>query len=937
MKKLFLILFLSVSIASYSQDYIDINSPIPVSKDVIIGKLDNGLTYYIRKNGIPENKVELRLVVNAGSILETDAQRGLAHFMEHMNFNGTKNFQHNDLVDYLQSIGVKFGQHLNAYTSFDETVYILPIPSDDAEKLDKGFDILEDWAFNCLLAPEEIDKERGVVLEELRLGLGADQRMLMNYLPKMMYNSQYANRLPIGTKEVLENFKHQELIDFYKSWYRPNLMAVVVVGDIDVAEMEQKIKDHFGSYQNPKDEKKRTEFYVPDHEETFIAIEKDKEASFTQVQLVYNKKGNTKRPAYVSDYRKMIMTELFNSMINNRLQEIANNPNPPFNYGYSYYGSSWSRNKSAYQSMSMSDPQNQLRAFETLVVENERVLRYGFTQGELDRVKADILSQYEAMVANKNKTESRRLVGELVNNFLEGEVIPGIESEYKAHKILFEGIGLLDVNELIAEFIHDDNRVIVFTGPDGENLPVVTEKDILDVLANVKTMDLDPYDDGVVAESLITTMPVAGKVTSTSKNEKLGLNKIVLSNGVTVYYKKTDFNDNEILMQAYSPGGSSQIKSAAEYNKTKLAMGGLQEAGLNGFTTNDLTKMMSGKEASVNAFVYDNYEGMRGKSVNKDIETMFELIYLNFTALNKNKEAYQSYADKQTAFLGNLLNTPQYWYMNEKAKVTQKNNPRFTNAIPTAEEFAGQDYDLAYNFYQNRFADASDFTFIFIGSLDEEKIVELSKKYLGSLPSIKRKEAFIDYPYERLTGEQEFVFHRGEDPKSSVEISFRTEAEYDANQAYYLECAGEILTIKLVENLREGESGVYGVGARGFASKWPTGVYNFSISFPCGPENVEKLKAAALAELNKLLLNGPEEKDLIKIKEAQRLELKEKMKQNNFWLSNLSTMLYYNIDFNEILKAEADIEALTAKDIQDAANKYIAKNRIITVLLPEEK
>jgi zinc protease len=346
--------------------------------------------------------------------------------------------------------------------------------------------------------------------------------------------------------------------------------------------------------------------------------------------------------------------------------------------------------------------------------------------------------------------------------------------------------------------------------------------------------------------------------------------------------------------------------------------------------------MMTGKEVSVSPFVSSYYEGMSSSAVNNDLEEMFQLIYLNFTALNKDKEAYQSYVDKQSAFLGNVMNTPQYWYMNEKAKVMEKNNPRFTNAIPTPEEFTTQNYDLAYRLYTERFKDASDFTFMFVGSFEEAKLLEYANKYLASLPSKNKKEMWVDHPFENLKGQQEFVFNRGEDPKSSVEITYRTEAKYNSKDAYYLQCAGEALTIKLVENLREGESGVYGVGARGSASQWPKGVYNFSISFPCGPENVEKLKAAALAEVDNLLKNGPSEKDLAKVKEAQKLELKENMKKNRFWISTLYGMYYNQEDFNDILKMDAEIDALTAENIKTAANKYIASDRVIMVLMPEK-
>lgn len=936
MKYAFLVLFLIANYFTQAQDFTNLKSPIPIDTNVKIGKLSNGLTYYIQHNKRPESKVELRLVVNAGSILETEKQRGLAHFMEHMNFNGTKNFQHNELVDYLQSIGVKFGQHLNAYTSFDETVYILPIPSDDKEKLEKGFDILEDWAFNNLLTPEEIDKERGVVLEELRLGLGADKRMMDRYLPLLMYNSHYANRLPIGLKEVLENFEHKELKDFYKQWYRPNLMSVIVVGDIDVAEMEAKIKAHFSSYKNPENIQERKTFDVPNHAETFVAIESDKEASFTQAQIVYKDKENEKKSVTIGDYREDMIEGLFNTMINNRLDEIANGPNPPYTYGYSYHGSGWARGKLVYQSGCITDPANQLEAFKVLVEENERVLRYGFLESELERAKKSILSRYEASYNNRDKKESGRVVWEYVGNFLEGEVIPGIEWEYNAQLALQKGITVAEVNALIKKFIHDDNRVVVFTGPKNDSTSLFTKAEILEVLESVKKKELSPYNDGVVATSLITTMRPAGTIKSTEKIESLDITKLTLSNGVTVLYKKTDFSDNEVLMRAYSPGGMSLIESADEYNRVKLAMGGLTDAGLNSFSMNDMSKITAGQQASANPFVGTNSEGFSGRAVNNDVELMFQLIYLNFTALNKDEAAYKAYADKQMGFYGNLMNTPQYWYANEKQKRDQKNNPRFTHIFPTAEGFAIQDYNRAYEIYQERFSDASDFTFVFVGSLDEKQIQEFSKKYLASLPSTGRKEKFILHDFEQEHGQMEWVFHRGEEPKSSVEIVYRKDAPYNEDEAYHLKCAAEILTIKLVENLREGESGVYGVGAYGNGQKIPKNTYSFVISFPCGPENVEKLKLAALAEVDKLLKDGPEAKDLAKIKEAQKLELKEKMKTNSYWVSTINSMLLYGDDLETMMDKESKIDALTAEDIKAVVNKYLTGDRLITILLPEE-
>lgn len=936
MKILSLLLLAFISFAVSAQDFTDLDAPIPVNDDVKIGQLDNGLTYYIRQNKKPENKVELRLVVNAGSILETDEQQGLAHFMEHMNFNGTKNFEHNELVDYLQSIGVKFGQHLNAYTSFDQTVYILPIPSDDPEKLEKGFDILEDWAFNCLLTPEEIDKERGVVLEELRLGLGSGKRMLDRYLPLVMYKSHYADRLPIGKKDIIENFDHEVLKDFYKSWYRPNLMAVVVVGDIDVVEMEKKIQDHFGPYENPKNLKERKEYYVPDHEETFVAIESDKEASFTQVQLMYNDKGKPKKIKTVGDYRRNLTERLFSSMLNSRFRQIVNEPNTPFNYAYSYHGSGWSRNKMAYQSFAQTSPKDQLRAFETLVVENERVRRHGFLQAELDRAKMDVLSGLESSLENKNKTESRRYTYELINHFLEEEHIPGIEWEYAAAKELLDGIKLSEVNDLINHFIHDDNRVVVFTGPEGEDIPKYTKDQVIDVLDKVKKAEIEPYAEEEVASSLLTDMPKPGDVKSKESIKGVDMTKLVLSNGVTVYYKKTDFDDNKIMMRSFSPGGLSML-DPKDYLMIDEARYSLSSAGVNGFSRNDMEKILAGKEVYCYPNLSDDYEEIAGSSVSKDVEVLFQMIHLYFTALNKDKDTYDAFITKRIATYENLMNTPNYWLMNEKRKVREKNNPYYRGRFPTEEDFKNQSYDKAYEVYKERFADASDFTFFFIGAIDEAQIVEFSKTYLASLPSIDRDEALVENNYEKLKGKNEFTFNRGQDPKSSVEIRYRTSAPYDGKMAYYLKCAAEVLSIKLIENLREGESGVYGVRASAYVSRYPDEYY-FVISFPCGPENVEKLKKAALSELQKLIENGPTEKDLNKIKEAQSLELKENLKKNRYWLNELWKQTYYGKnDFEGIVKAQEKIDALTGDDIQKALKKFIGENQVVFVLMPEEE
>ena len=933
MRKLKLLLLLTI-FASFSLWAQDGSTPIPVDSNVKVGQLDNGLKYYIRQNAKPEDKVELRLVVNAGSILEDEDQRGLAHFMEHMSFNGTTNFKKNDLVDYLQSIGVKFGAHLNAYTSFDETVYILPIPSDDPEKLEKGFQIIEDWAHNALLEGQDIDDERGVVLEELRLRQGADDRMMQKYLPKLLYGSKYVDRLPIGTKENLETFDYESIRRFYKDWYRPDLMAVIAVGDADVSVLEEKIKEHFGKIKNPDNEKERKVFDLPNHDETFIAIESDPEAAFSQVQVVYKDNENAKEDETLGEYRHSILESLFSQMINNRLEELRNSANPPFVFGYSYYGGTYARTKNAYQSIAQTSEDGQLTALKALLEENERVKRYGFNQGEFERAKKDILAGLEKSYNDRDKTNSSRFASEYIRSFLENEPIPGIEWEYNFHKAVLPSIQLDEINKLIGNYLKDTNRVIVITGPEKEGLKKATEAEVKSLLETVEKEDLKPYEDKEVAASLITgDLPKPGKVESSIANETIGTTTITLSNGATVTYKKTDFKNDEILFSAYSYGGTS-LFSDEDFKATAYASSGLAEAGVNNFSKTDLDKILTGKIVSVRPSIGSYSEGFSGSASPKDLEELFQLTYLYFTALNKDQEAYNSFINKQKAFLGNIMANPQFYFQIELSKFLNEASPRFMG-FPTPEDLDNSDYDLAYEKYQERFKDAGDFHFYFVGNIDENKLIEYATKYIGSLPSYNSNEKYVVTDFRPLSGSHEKVFEKGKDPKSSVRIIYQGNAEYDPKEALIMETIGEVLTIKLIEKLREEEGGVYGVGASGSIRKTPYGWYNMTISFPCGPENVEKLKAAALAQVETLINDGPTSEDLAKVKENLLLDRKEDLKDNRFWLNLLKDADYENENAGRVLNYDVRVSELTQEDLKKVAQKYLTKGHITAIHNPE--
>jgi len=911
----------------------DLNQKIPNDPDVRIGKLENGLTYYIRKNGKPEKKVDLRLVLNAGSILETDKQVGLAHFMEHMVFNGTKTFPKNELINYLQSIGVKFGQHLNAYTSFDETVYFLPIPSDDPVKLDKGFQILEDWAFNANLETKDIDDERGVVIEEYRTRLGASERMMRNYLPKMLHNSLYANRLPIGTKENLETFKPEEIRQFYKDWYRPNLMAVIVVGDINVDEMEAKVKQHFSKYKNPSNEKPRKTFDIPNHKETFVSVNTDKEATSANVQIFYKDNEKAKPSTTIGDYKHDLIEGLFSQMLNARLEEYTNSPTPPFVYGYSFHGSMLGREKEAFQSMAMTAEDKQLDAVRTLAIENERARKYGFTQSELDRAKTEYLAFYEKAFNDKDKNNSSTYLGRYQSNFLEGEAIPSISYEYNLVKELLPAITIKDVNNVIHSYIKDENRVIILTGPQKEGLKTPTEKDVLAAL-DVSKVEITPYKDAAVAESLVRNEIKPGKVVNTTKNDKLGTTTLVLSNGAKVTYKKTDFKNDEILFSARSFGGSN-LTDTKTYKTTYLADGAVTQAGIAGMDQNALAKFNTGKLYRVSPFVGGITEGFSGNSTPKDLEYLFQSVYAYFTDLNYDEKAYESEKSKSKSFYANMMSQPEAYFQKEVSDFMYGHNERYISFPPTEKDWENTSYKKAYELFKERFADASDFEFFFVGNVTDEQMKSLSEKYLASLPSINRKESYKDSGTRAKTGIHKKEVFKGNDDKATVRISYSGETTYSAKENLAMEALGEILTIKLIEELREKEGGVYGAGARGSLNKLPYGSYNFSISYPTNPASADKLIELTLKEVEKIQKNGPEAKDLEKFKEGELTDYTKALKENRYWLEVMVKAFNDQEDPNKALEFEKNLKALTVKDVQDVANKYLNKNRIIAVLKPE--
>ncbi|CAE7703506.1 unnamed protein product [Symbiodinium microadriaticum] len=936
MKRAFLFsLSIVLAIAVFAQQdfpFSQQNPAVPLDDNVKVGKLENGFTYILRNNGYPENRVEFRLVVNAGSMQEDDDQLGIAHFVEHMAFNGSENFEKNDLVNFLQSIGVKFGADLNAYTSFEETVYILPLPSDKPEIVDQGLTVLEDWAGGVSFDHEEIDKERGVVIEEWRLGQGAQQRMRDEYFPVLFKDSRYADRLPIGTRESIETVPYQRVKDFYNRWYRPDNMALVAVGDIDMETLEKEIQERFGKLTNPETSKEKASNEVPGHDETLVAITKDKENSFVAVQLIY--KQPKKMDTTLMGFREYYLRSLYNAMLSQRMQELLQQPEPPFIFARSNYGG-FIRAIDNYSSFAVVGEDGLLTGLEALVIENERVKQHGFTAGELQRAIQNLDNSLEQASKEVGKTESGQYASEYIRHFLEKEPSPGVAFELEFFRLITPTIQLEEINRMAQQWITDKNRVVIVTGIDKEGVTLPTEAEILEKLNNIDTDNIAPYEDNVSEEGLMEELPTPGKVVSESRNETTDITELTLSNGVKVVVKETNYKNDEIVMNAFSNGGHS-LYGDDVYQSASMASAVVSQGGIKDLSIIDLQKMLTGKTVRVSPYIGELREGFNGGAAPKDFETMLQLVHLYFTQPRKDETSFQSMISRNKSLFQNIMASPQYYYSDQVAKIMSQDHLR-GGGFPTPEQMDEVDLDKAYEVYRERFANAGDFTFVFVGNISVEEAKPLFETYLGSLPNIDRKEKWIDVGVRPPAGPLEKKVMKGTDPKSQVTINFVGEKKLPKKDRYLLSSLGEVLTNRLIEILREDESGVYGVGASGRASRKPYESYQFTIRFPCGPENVDRLTEAAFAEIRNIQENGVKDEDITKVREAQTKDREENLKKNPYWAAQLNAYYYNESNLDNFYQYEEYVKGLNSKDLQRVANEIIDLDKAIKIVLyPEE-
>ena len=907
--------------------------PIPVDPDVRIGRLDNGLTYYIRHNALPENQADFYIAQKVGSILEEDNQRGLAHFLEHMCFNGTEHFPGNSLRTYLESVGVKFGANLNAYTSIDETVYnITNVPVTREGVIDTCLLILHDWADALTLDPEEIDKERGVIHEEWRSSTGAMMRMYETVFPIIFKDSKYAYRLPIGTMDVVDNFPYQDLRDYYEKWYRPDQQGIIVVGDIDPDEMENKVHEVFGPIEMLDNAPERVYFPVPDNEEPLIAIAKDKEMQVMQACIMY--KNDPYPDELKGDMSYLVynfIVSMIETMLDTRLDELTQTAEPPFlGAGVSNGDFILSKTKSAFMGFAACKDDGLDTALSALVREILRAKRHGFTQSEYDRAKADYLSGLEQAYNERDKMKNHQFVSQYVSHFINGEPIPSIEQEYGIMSQLVPVLPLEQVNMLYQSLIGDDNIALCVFCPEKEGMTYPTEEDVTAILEAVNDEQMEAYVDQVSDRPLMEVIPEGGRVTA-SEDGAFGSTVLTLSNGVRVVLKPTEYKADEILMHSFSNGGKSVFGDEDiiqfKYIDQIAGLGGLGE-----FSAINLQKVLAAKIASANASVRSLTEAVNGNCSPKDFETMMQLTYLSFTSPRMDEEAFTSFKTRMKAQLANIEANPNVALSDSITKAVYGDNPRTMRM--KLESIDLIDYNRVIELYRDRFADAGDFTFFFTGRIDIEAVTPLIERYLGALPSAGREETFSDRTPQRK-GLYTNVFQKKLETAKATEFILKSgSVPYTLRNNILMSMLSQLLSMKYTDTVREEAGGTYGVHVSGELARYPVEEGSLQIYFETDPERREEMVSLIDQGINDFMENGPDEEDLLKVREYMLKKHAQNQKENAYWAARLYD--YYWEGYDGDTGYEDMVKAITAQDIRLFASDLIGQGNSIEVCMTAE-
>ena len=915
MKKILLTaaLFLGLAMSATAQVQMP---PIPVDPQVRIGHLDNGLTYYIRHNEEPKNQAHFYIAQKVGSILEEENQRGLAHFLEHMCFNGSEHFAGNGIVKYCEKIGVQFGADLNAYTSIDETVYNIDnVPTTDPTNIDSCLYILYDWANGLLLEADDIDHERGVIHEEWRQRMNAQMRMYEQILPKIYPGNRYGERMPIGTLEVIDNFPYQAIRDYYEKWYRPDQQGIVVVGDIDVDAIEAKIKTIFGGIEMPENAAERFYVQIEDNEEPIVAMAKDKEMQYALTYIfckheAFPTEMKNDMSYLVADYA----ISMANDMIAQRMDEIAMQAEPPFIQSQIGFHDDFflSKTKSAASAIAVTSEEGLAKGVTAVYRELLRAVRNGFTASEYERAKAEYLTHLESAYNKREKTKSVKYCSQYVRHFIDNEPIPGIENKYAIMNQIVPNIPVDVVNGLIKELVGDNNLVVACMLPDKEGVTYPTEEEMKQMLNDVKAEDIAAYEDKVSDEPLITAELKGSKVKKIT-DDKFGYKKVTLKNGVNIYLKKTDFKADQIIISASSKGGQS-LYDEKEYITLGQCNEVVTTGGVGNFSVTDLQKALAGKKVSGSPWIDTYYEGISGSSTPKDFETALQVLYLFFTAPRQDMEAYQSYISRSKAALANAELNPMSAFQDSLASTIYNNRPRALRA--KAWMMDEIDYDRAIQIYRERFANARDFDFFFTGNIDEETMIPLIAKYIGSLPVKKgKKENWKDINMDINPGKIVNIFEKEmEVPQATNLTVVSGTCDYNLKNVLAMDFAGQILDIIYTEEIREKEGGTYGVSVNARTTNVPKVQQMMQIVFQCDPDRREYLTGRVKDILNTFVTEGPSEENLAKVKELALKRYQEDLRENNYWSGKMVDWVLDGEDF--CTDYEQTVNAITTEDLR---------------------
>jgi zinc protease len=900
---------------------------VPVDSRITVGTLANGLRYYIRQNTRPAGRAELRLVVNTGSVLEDDDQRGLAHFVEHLAFNGTRHFPKQDIITFLQSTGMRFGAHVNANTSFDQTVYLLQLPTDDASVLDRAFLVLEDWATGVTFDDDEIEKERGVVLEEWRLGLGADARLLQKQLPELLKGSRYAERLPIGTPESIRTFKPERLKQFYKDWYRPDLMAVVAVGDFDKAAVEALIKKHFDGIPRPTSPRPRPRFDVPEHPGTRFTIATDPEATTTVVNVT--SALTARDQTTVGAYRQQTAERVVSGLLSARLAELSQKPDAPFLAA----GTNRSLFVSAAEMTSLTAivPDGGVeKGLAALFAEADRLAKFGFTESELERYKLATVRAYERLSLSRDEHQSGTLADEYIRNFMQDEPIPGINYEYALVKRFLPAMTLAEVNGIAKAWLPERNRVVAVSAPQKPGVVMPDEKKLAEAITTGSGAKLTAYVDEVSARPLLDKPPTPGKIVKTTERAELGITEWVLSNGAKVVLKPTTFSRDQILFRAFSPGGTS-LAADRDYIAADTASQVVSQGGLGGFSRIDLGKKLAGHQAYVRPEIDEMREGLIGGGGQDDLETLFQLIYLTVVEPRADPDAFRAMVTQLRASLANRDAEPEAAFNDTLNAALSQNHLR---ARPlTSANLPELNLERSLAFYKERFADLSDFTFVFTGSFDVAAMKPLVERYVASLPSLNRRERGRDVGIRPPATVVEKVVTSGREPRSQVSVVFSGEFTNTPRERLILRGVTDALEGNLQRVLREEMGGTYGVSVNPQFAKLPTPSYRVSIAFACDPARTDALVKALFEEIARFKANGPGEHQMADARAALARDWEVNSKENSYLLNQIAFAYEHGEDVAAAFDRPALHSQLTADAVREAAQRYLDLKRYVKVIL----